>query len=432
LGFRDDLDAIVAGLPAERRSHLVSATFPASVKQLASRFQSNALQLEGTSLGQANQDIEHIAHLIHEDDRYKAIVNVLLSHLGERALVFVRKRTDAAEVAEELANEGFAALPLSGDMAQAQRQRALAAFKSGTVHVLIATDVAARGIHVDDIAVVIHSDIPTDSETYTHRSGRTGRAGNKGCSVLLVPARGERRAQRLFQDARVNATFAPLPNPKKIRQRLVKDARRRLHERLLGGAELTQLEYATQLLTTNSPEKLVATLLEMAETPLPREPFEINTPAPRQARPQSAGGPSGPGSGEYARALITWGIKHGANVNRVLSHICRRSGFSREAFGAIDVGPTTSTVDIRVEAAAEFFQKVRTPDERDPAVRITPLAAGQHVSARPQGGGPGRPMRAQGRGFSDAGAAASNSGPARRKHTIKTGKFADRRGPNQD
>jgi hypothetical protein len=132
--------------------------------------------------------------------------------------------------------------------------------------------------------------------------------------------------------------------------------------------------------------------------------------------------------------LISWGIKHGANVNRVLSHICRRSGFSREAFGAIDVGAMTSTVDIRAEVAGEFFQKVSKPDERDPAVRITPLAAGQHVSARPQGGagaGSGRPMRAQGRGFADAGPAA-NSGPARRKHTIKTGKFSDRRGSSQE
>lgn len=364
MGFRDDLDAIVDALPAERRSHLVSATFPVNVKRLAERFQQNALLLQGTALGAANQDIEHIAHLIYEEDRYKALVNVLLSHLGERALVFVRKRTDAAEVAEELANEGFAALPLSGDMAQAQRQRALAAFKSGTVQILIATDVAARGIHVDDIAVVIHSDIPTDSEIYTHRSGRTGRAGNKGSSVLLVPVKGERRAQRLLRDANVKATFAPLPTPKKILQRLVKDARRKLHELLTQERELPQAEYAAQLLAAHPPERLVATLLEMAQAPLPREPFDLAPPPPpREMRP------AGAGIG-FTRFSVSWGAKGGANVNRLLSHVCRRSGLSREAFGAIDVGGITSFVDVRNDLVAEFEAQVQKPDDRDPNVRI--------------------------------------------------------------
>jgi ATP-dependent RNA helicase DeaD len=376
MGFREDLDAIVDALPAERRSHLVSATFPVSVKRLAERFQSNALQLQGTALGKANLDIEHIAHVIYEEDRYKALVNVLLSHQGERALVFVRKRSDAAEVAEELANEGFAALPLSGDMAQAQRQRALAAFKSGTVQILIATDVAARGIHVDDIAVVIHTDIPTDSEIYTHRSGRTGRAGNKGSSVMLVPARGERRAQRVLRDANVTAIFAPLPSPKKILQRIVKDTRRKLHERLLQERELPHAEYAGQLLQQHPPELIVATLLEMAQAPLPREPFELDAPATqqRESRPQSNIG--------YTQFLVSWGMKAGANVNRLLSHVCRRSGLDRNAFGVIDVGPVTSTVDVRNDFAADFEGRVAVPDERDPNVRIT-RSAGQATDRRP-------------------------------------------------
>src|SRR5688572_754257 len=111
MGFKDELDAIVARMPAERRSHLVSATFPPEVERLARSFQSSALHLEGTALGQANADIEHIAYLVRPSQRYEAIVNLLLEGLGDRCLIFVRTRLDTAELCERLAGDGFGALP---------------------------------------------------------------------------------------------------------------------------------------------------------------------------------------------------------------------------------------------------------------------------------------------------------------------------------
>lgn len=319
MGFRDELDALVAELPAERRSHLVSATFPDAVKRLANNFQTDPLQLQGTALGQANVDIEHTAHLVHERDRYAALVNVLLANLGRRALVFVQKRVDAAQVAEMLSRDGFSASPLSGDLPQAQRNRTLAAFKAGTIDVLVATDVAARGLHVDDVAMVIHGDVPRESEVYTHRSGRTGRAGQKGQSILLVVPAARRRTESMLQQARVQFKWAALPTAEHIRRTLMKKARRSLHELLArvdevqaqsagGGTSKVEeasavtndggsrpdaptahvlfetllpnldYEYAQRLIEHHAPEKVIAVLLALSQTPLPTEPRAVVEP----------------------------------------------------------------------------------------------------------------------------------------------------------
>ncbi|MCB0969688.1 MAG: C-terminal helicase domain-containing protein, partial [Ilumatobacter sp.] len=199
-------------------------------RRFAERFAPDALRIEGTTLGVANVDIEHVVHLVRARDQYAALVNTLLLVQGARCLVFVRRRTDAAEVAEQLAGDGFSTLPLSGDLPQAQRTRTLSAFRNGIVRTLIATDVAARGIDVADIDTVVHVDLPRDATTYTHRAGRTGRAGNKGRSVLLAAPRDERHVQRVLERARVDAEWTELPSAAKIKKALSKRARRRVHE----------------------------------------------------------------------------------------------------------------------------------------------------------------------------------------------------------
>jgi ATP-dependent RNA helicase DeaD len=277
MGFKDDLDAIVARLPAQRRSHLVSATFPLAVRRLAEKFQSDPLHLEGTRLGAANADISHQVHLIPERERFAALLNVLLNNLGKRCLVFVQRRADATEAAESLSERGLAALPLSGDLPQAQRNRTLSAFKTGTVNILIATDVAARGLHVDDIATVVHAELPRDPNVYTHRSGRTGRAGQQGESILLVTPTERRRAERILAAANVTPKWAPPPTGKKIQQRLNKQLRSALHARMeQPDPEAGLLEYAGKLLENYPPSKLVAALLSLAEQPLPCEPMQLS------------------------------------------------------------------------------------------------------------------------------------------------------------
>ncbi len=216
LGFRDDLERLFETVPAERSTHLVSATFPRVVRNLADRLQRDPAHVEGTRLGEANADIEHVIYVVDPAQRLDALINLLLAHPNDQTLVFVRTRADTAHIANALVVNGFAASGLSGEMEQAARNRTLAAFKSGGLRVLIATDVAARGIDVQDVARVVHGELPTNADAYTHRAGRTGRAGRKGTSALLVTPAGVVHATRLLRGLGADHRIEPIPSAEEI------------------------------------------------------------------------------------------------------------------------------------------------------------------------------------------------------------------------
>ncbi|MCU0862838.1 MAG: DEAD/DEAH box helicase [Planctomycetes bacterium] len=275
LGFKDELDAILAELPKERRTHLVSATFPQAVKALADRFQKNALLVAGTPIGQTHADIEHVALKVGAREHYAVLVNLLLLAGDQRTLVFVRTREDTSGLADKLAGDGFLALPIHGDLAQAQRTRTLQAFRRGSIHTLIATDVAARGLDITDVTTVVHFDPPIDAETYVHRSGRTGRAGQKGRSYMLVVKSRANFAQRLYREARVKERWEACPGAAEVRGVQLQRAGERAMAILANAApDADQRAIAARLLEGRDAETVVAALLATAASGV-REPFEV-------------------------------------------------------------------------------------------------------------------------------------------------------------
>ncbi len=377
MGFKDELDAITDELPPERRSHLVSATFPRAVVRFADRFQPDALHLEGTRLGEANADIDHTAYLVDERDRYAALVNLMLLTDGERCLVFVRRRIETTEIAERLAADGFSALPFSGDLPQGQRTRTLNAFRSDVVRILVATDVAARGIDVADIATVVHIDLPADAETYTHRSGRTGRAGQKGRSILLAPPRAERRLRSVLRHAKVDANWCALPSPKNIDKALKKRARKRIHAAMTVEEPPPEalVEYATQLLERYDPAVLVARLVDLARPELPREPMAYGRPSrgprgdqghPGHDRHHDRGGPSPREEQNFEPFRIAFGARDGASPSRLLATVCRRGDISGKLIGAIRIGEEESGFEVASSVAEDFLRRASRPDDRSP------------------------------------------------------------------
>jgi ATP-dependent RNA helicase DeaD len=218
LGFREDLEAILKYAPEGHRTHLISATFPRGVQALADRVQTEPAHVQGTPLGAANADIDHVVHLVDPYERVDDMVNLLLQYPDEQRLVFARTRVDVARIARELANSGFAVSSISGEMEQPERNRALADFKRGKLRVLVATDVAARGIDVQDITRVIHAEPPDDADSYTHRSGRTGRAGRKGQSAVLSSPSALGKTTMLLRRARVTFRIEPIPTADDIRR----------------------------------------------------------------------------------------------------------------------------------------------------------------------------------------------------------------------
>ena len=213
LGFRDELEAILEQTPETRRTLLLSATFPREVQRLADTLPEGPRRRRRHGRGRAQRDIAHVAHIVRAEERDRALVNLLLMAPGERALVFVRTREGAAELADNLSDAGLPARAIHGDLEQRDRTRTLDAFRSGAVATLVATDVAARGLDVPDVTRVIHADPPNDAEVFTHRSGRTGRAGKKGISIVLVPPGMRERVRSMLRRAGVEASWSAGPPP---------------------------------------------------------------------------------------------------------------------------------------------------------------------------------------------------------------------------
>jgi ATP-dependent RNA helicase DeaD len=385
LGFREDLEAILGHAPEGHRTHLVSATFPREVLALANRVQRDPARIEGTPLGAANADIDHVVHLVAQHDRLGAIVNLLLATRGSQTLVFARTRVDVAQITRELAETGFHVRSLSGEMEQGERNRALTAFKRGGLDALVATDVAARGIDVQDIARVVHAEPPTDPDSYTHRSGRTGRAGRKGTSSILVSPSALARTSQLLRRAGVSFRVEPIPT--------AADIRRASDERLF--AELTAegpadgeetvgpdpriASIAQRLASSGDVVRTIARLLartDLAAGPQPREVSRIEAPAERHIRPRNA--PEAPRgrtrepAGQWVPFRFTWGKEHGADPRRLLAMACRRGGIRAADVGSILVLRTHSVVNVAEGVAAEFARAAREHDPRDPRVAIRP------------------------------------------------------------
>jgi len=295
MGFRDELERILAAAPAERRTLLFSATIPKQIVALTKKYQRDALRIALSTRNEPHGDIEYRAMEIGPHDHEHAIVNVLRYFDVRGALAFCSTREAVRHLHANLLERGFAAVALSGELSQAERTRALHALRDGRARVCVATDVAARGLDLPDLGLVIHSDLPQNLETLVHRSGRTGRAGKKGLCVVLVPPHGRNRAERLFVAAHINANWGPPPAAHEIRARDQQQLVREIAG-MASGATEEDLTTARLLLAERSPEEIAAVLVKMHRglMPEPEElrPAQPNRAASRDSATRSKSGPT--------------------------------------------------------------------------------------------------------------------------------------------
>lgn len=337
LGFREDLEKLLGAAPADRQTLLFSATLPADIVRLARDFmRKDATRVDVAEDGEVHADIDYHAVRVFPHEIEKAVVNLLRFHDAATSIVFCGTREGVKRLTGALLERGFSVVALSGEMGQGERNEALSALRDGRARVCVATDVAARGLDVPDLGLVIHADLPHDSEVLLHRSGRTGRAGRKGVSVLLVPSTRRRRAERLLAGAGIELFSEAAPSADTI-HKLDED-------RLLADPVLTEeigedeRAFATRLAEGRTAEELAAAFIRLARTRLPA-PEEISDPVER--KPRRIDAPERPKVRESvdfsgsAWFRLSVGRRDGAEVKRVLAFLCRQSGLKGRDFGAI-------------------------------------------------------------------------------------------------
>ncbi|WP_294674489.1 DEAD/DEAH box helicase [uncultured Fluviicola sp.] len=216
MGFKEDIDAILEATPDTKNVWLFSATMPKEVAAIAKNYMTDPLEVAMGHKNQSNENIEHIYYTVKERDRYDALKRLIDASPDIFGLVFCRTRNETATVAEKLAKEGYSAEPLHGDLSQAMRDRVMDRFRERSIQLLVATDVAARGIDVDNITHVINYNLPDDIENYTHRSGRTARAGRQGKSLVLINTRENFKIKAIERQIRTTFTAALIPEASEI------------------------------------------------------------------------------------------------------------------------------------------------------------------------------------------------------------------------
>ena len=217
MGFLDDINEIFSYLPSDRQTLLFSATMPAPIKKLAERILVDPAFITITRSETTNVDIEQKYYVIDENERDDAIIRLLDSEETTKCVVFCRTKKEVDRVAEVLASVGYSAKGLHGDMEQRQREAVIKGLKTGQYDILVATDVAARGIHINDVSHVFNYHIPFDSESYVHRIGRTGRAGQKGMAITLLTPREFKELQRIKSKVGTTMEHAYVPSKSSIK-----------------------------------------------------------------------------------------------------------------------------------------------------------------------------------------------------------------------
>ncbi len=351
LGFAEDLEFILAAAPPERRTLMFSATVPKEIEKLAGTFQKDALRIVAQGEAKQHVDIEYRAISVAVRDREHAIFNVLRYYEARTAIVFCKTRVNVNHLLARMGNRGFQVVALSGELSQQERTHALQALRDGRARVCIATDVAARGIDLPGLELVIHADLPSNSEILLHRSGRTGRAGKKGVSALIVTPAEFKKAQRLLQGAKVTAEWAAAPGADDVQ---AKDDLRILEHPTLSAPIGDEAGIAAELLEQVGPEALAAAFVRLWREGR-SAPEVLSTdaamPAPSAPRERGEFGPS-------VWFRISVGRAGRAEARWLLPKICDAGSIAKDGIGAIRVREEETFVQIAEPLAARFKTQI--------------------------------------------------------------------------
>jgi ATP-dependent RNA helicase DeaD len=371
MGFAEDVETILADTPAEKHVALFSATMPSQIRRISKKYLTDALEITVERKATTTPNITQRYLIVSYPQKVDALTRILEVENFEGMIVFVRTKNETEMLAEKLRARGFSAAAINGDVAQVQRERTVAQLKSGKLDILVATDVAARGLDVERISHVVNYDIPTDTESYVHRIGRTGRAGRSGDAISFVTPRERYLLKAIEKATRTTLTEMPLPTVEDINAtRLV-----RLDDRITTALASSELDAFRDVIAHyvrehNVAEADVAAALAIVlqgDEPMLLDPEPVRPPrrdrddrGPSRDRDDRGGGgrtfggdrgsrgergPRG-SSGPMATYRIAVGRRHKVEPRQIVGALANEGGLGRQDFGHIDIRADHSLVEL--------------------------------------------------------------------------------------
>lgn len=419
MGFKEDIDLILEQTPPTKNVWLFSATMPKEVARISQSYQTDPLEVSIGHKNQTNENIDHIYYSVMERDRYGAVKRLIDFNPDIYGLIFCRTRHETATVAEKLSREGYNAEPLHGDLSQAQRDRVMDRFRNKDLQILVATDVAARGLDIDDITHVINYNLPDDIENYTHRSGRTARAGKKGESLVLINTRENGKIRSIEKQMRMEFTKGTIPGPEDIcaiqlTKLMDKILKTEVNEKEIE-AFLPQIYSSFEDL---SKEELIKKFVSTEFNRFfdyYRKAGDLNASSNRKSgrdegfsdrgergerrdRGERKGGRDRQEEGK-TRFFVSLGKRDGLNPGGLLRTICDATGLKSDSIGRIDITPSFSFFEADDANVKSILERVNGAEFEGSQMNVEVTKSG---GGERSGGGGDR--RSGGGGFKGGGA----------------------------
>ncbi|TNE80547.1 MAG: DEAD/DEAH box helicase [Bacteroidetes bacterium] len=355
MGFQEDIDEILSSIQEERRIWLFSATMPAEVRRIASNYMFNPLEATVGTKNATNANIRHEVYSVRARDRYAALKRIIDFYPEIFGMVFTRTKIEAQDVAEKLMRDGYNADALHGDLSQVQRDKVMARFRDRSIQILVATDVAARGIDVDNITHVINFGIPDELEVYTHRSGRTARAGKTGTSISIIHSKDSGKVRQLEKISKAVFHKMEIPTGEEVCEKQLFSLVKKVHDVEVNQAEIEQyLPAVYNELNDLSKEELIQKFVSLEFNRFLSYYEGATDLNLREGERDTRGGDR---SGKFDRFFVSLGELDDFDKQNMLRFI-NSLKLGRIEVGRIEIKRSFSFVEIETSMSEEFQEKV--------------------------------------------------------------------------
>ena len=385
MGFKEDIDGILSHTPDEKSTWLFSATMPRDVEKISKSYMNDPLEITVGNKNVGAKNIHHIYYNVPERDRYKAVKRILDFNPNIYGLIFCRTRRTTQDVADKLLKEGYNAAPLHGDLSQMQRDKAMDKFRDKTLQILVATDVAARGIDVNDISHVINYHLPDEVESYTHRSGRTARAGKKGVSIAIISNKDQNKVFQIEKKIKIKFDEGKLPSGKEICEQQLVGYVEKIKSVKINQDEISDLiPSIINSFEEYSKEELIKRMIGIEFNQLLK--YYENSRDIVNDR-----GSIGPKvkNNDHQRFFINLGLNKGLNKGGLLRLICSNTNIDSKSIGALDLFNEFSFFEVDKKLSNEIIDNLKDK-EYDGKTFVVEIASKEGSKSRSRDRGRGR------------------------------------------